>query len=268
MTDAKADRFRAMHVPGEPFVFPNPWDAGSARILEGLGFKALATTSSGFALTQGRRDYGVMLEDVMTHCQSVAGAVDIPVAADLENGFGAAPDDVSATVIAAAETGLAGGSIEDTTRDRAKPIFELSAAIERITAAAEAARAAPGGFVLTARADGYLHHENQTLDDIIERLVAFEKAGADTVFAPGLPNLDALRAVCEAVSVPVNVLVLGGLAECALDDFADAGAARVSIGGALAFGAYQRLIEIAEPLKHGRFDALAGAGRDVSQFLQ
>jgi len=257
-TPEKVAAFRRLHQAGAPFIVANAWDAGSARILQGLGAKALATTSSGFALTLGRKDYGVSREEVLAHCRLVAGSVDIPLSADLENGFGLSPQDAAATIRVVSETGLAGGSIEDTSRDAHDPIIDKSLAIERIAAAAEAARAASSGFVLTARAEGLLWGRGD-LKEIIARLQAFDEAGADVLFAPGLPDLAAVKAVCSSVDKPVNVLVLAGLVRYSLEEFAAAGVARLSLGGALAFGAYRSLVETAQVVLHdGRFDALAG----------
>jgi len=271
MSDAeKTDRFRALHQPGAPFVIPNPWDEGSARILEGLGFKALATTSSGFALTMGRRDYGVTRDEVIGHCREIAGAVDIPVTADLENGFGASPEDARETIRLAAETGLCGGSIEDSTGDKAKPIYDQSLAVERIDAAVYAARKSKHGFVLTARAEAFLYGQGD-LDRVIARLKAFEDAGADVLFAPGLPDMDAVRAVCGAVSKPVNVLIIGKLAQHSVEEFAAAGVARLSIGGGLAWSAYGTLSDAASILSRGKFDCLganADGAKTVSGFLK
>ncbi len=256
--NARAAAFRALHVKGDPFIFPNFWDAGSARILADMGFSALATTSSGFALTQARPDYGVTREQVLDHARLVCAAVDAPVAADLENGFGAAPDDCAQTIRLAATTGLAGGSIEDATGDAARPVFEKALATDRIVAAAEAARNAAQGFVLTARAEAFLYGDAD-IGDVIARLQAFDDAGADVLFAPGLPDIDAVAAVCSSVGKPVNVLVHGGLANCTLDDFAKAGAARISLGGALAFAAYGVMAEIAQSIRTtGGFTALSG----------
>lgn len=248
-------RFRALHQPGKPFVIPNPWDAGSARILEGLGFQALATTSSGFAMTKGRRDYGVTREEALAHCREIAAAVDVPVAADLENGFGTRPEDATETIRLAAETGIAGGSIEDFSGDRDDPILDRSLAVERIAAAAEAARQAKNGFVLTARAEAFIYGRG-VLDEVIERLNAFAEAGADVLHAPFLPDMDAVAAVCGSVSKPVNVLVVGALASHGVDAFAAAGAARLSVGGGLAWGAYATLAGAAEMLAEGTFGAL------------
>jgi 2-methylisocitrate lyase-like PEP mutase family enzyme len=254
----KVAAFRRLHRRGAPFIVANAWDAGSARILQGLGAKALATTSSGFALTLGRKDYGVGREEALAHCRLVAGSVDIPLSADLENGFGLSPEDAAATIRAASETGLAGGSIEDSSRDAGDPIIDKSLAIERIAAAVEAARASSNGFVLTARAEGLLSGRGD-LKEIIARLQAFDVAGADVLFAPGLPDLAAVKAVCSSVDKPVNVLVLGELVGHSIEEFAAAGVARLSLGGALAFGAYGSLFETAQVIfRDGRFNALAG----------
>lgn len=261
MTHAdKVRRFLDLHQASDPFVIPNPWDQGSARILEGLGFKALATTSSGFALTKGRYDYGVTQKETLSHCSDIAAAVDIPVTADLENGFGPAPEDAAETIGIAAETGICGGSIEDASGDDDDPIYDQSLAVERITAAVEAARNSKDGFILTARAEAYLHGRGE-LDAVIARLQAFEEAGADVLYAPGLPDLEAVRAICASVSKPVNVLIHGGLAAHHVEDFAEAGAARLSIGGALAWSAYGTLADATQILNEGSFAALS-ANRD------
>lgn len=250
----KIARFRALHVKGAAFLIPNFWDAGSARILEGLGFPALASTSSGFALTKGRRDYAVTRDEAIAHAGEVCAAVAAPVSADLENGFGPSAEDCAETIRLAAAAGLCGGSIEDSSGDPAQPIVEKGLAVERVAAAVEAARAAPGGFVLTARAEAFLYGDAD-LDEVIARLQAFEAAGADVLFAPGLPDLDAVKTVCDAVSRPVNVLIYGALARHSVEDFAKAGVARLSLGGALASEAYATLAEQASAIKDvGRFD--------------
>ena len=262
----KTAHYLELHTPGAPFIIPNPWDAGSARILEGLGFKALATSSSAFALTQGRHDYGVSREDAIAHCRDLAAAVDIPVAADLENGFGHAPETVAETITLASETGIVGGSIEDSSGDADAPVLDQSLAIERIAAAAEAAKAAPAGFALTARAEAFLYG-GADLDEVIARLVAFEKAGADILFAPGLPDMDTVRAVCAAVSRPVNVLLYGALAKESLESFGAAGVARISIGGALGFSAYGAFTDAAARLGEGELTASSFA-RDGAATLR
>jgi 2-methylisocitrate lyase-like PEP mutase family enzyme len=271
MTAAKVAAFRALHRRGAAFLMPNFWDTGSARILEGLGFQALASTSSGFALTKGRGDYKVTRAEAIEHVREVCAAVDIPVSADLENGFGPAPEDCAETIRQAAATGLCGGSIEDSTGDRNAPIHQKSAAVARVAAAVEAARAAPNGFVLTARAEGFLYGDAD-LKEIIERLQAFEEAGADVLFAPGLPSIDAVRAVCSEVSKPVNVLVYGALANHTVEEFAAAGVARLSLGSGLSNDAYGALVETASSIKKsGGFGALGGrseASRAFRPFLR
>lgn len=214
----KAKKFRALHkLPAtagarieaaEPgaFIIPNPWDGGSARILAGLGFEALATTSSGFAFTLGRRDGAATRDEVLAHCRAIVAVTDLPVAADLENCFGDDPKTVAETIRLAASAGIVGGSVEDSTGDERRPIHEFSLAVERVAAAVEAARALPFPFTLTARTENFLHGR-QDLDDTIKRLEAFAEAGADVLFAPGLPNLEAIKLVCAAVRPrPVNVL--------------------------------------------------------------
>ena len=247
--------FREMHQPGKPFIIPNPWDQGSARMLAGLGFKALATTSSGFAMTLGRRDYGVTRTEALSHAAAIAEAVDIAVSADLENGFGPRPEDAAETIRLACQTGLCGGSIEDASGDADNPIYDMDLAVERIAAAAEAARAAPAGFILTARAEAFLYGEAD-LEEVISRLQAFEAAGADVLFAPGLPDMDAVRAVCAAVSKPVNVLLIRGLEKHDMTAFAKAGVARLSVGGGLAARAYSTLADASAMLENGHFSEL------------
>jgi 2-methylisocitrate lyase-like PEP mutase family enzyme len=220
---ATTAEFRALHA-GEPFLIPNPWDAGSARMLEQLGFKALATTSSGFAFTLGRADGDVTLDEVIAHTALLAGAVSIPVAIDLENGYGRSAPDAARAVSAAADAGAAGGSIEDWDSDGG--LYPVEEAAERVAAAAEAASAS--GFVLAARAENHIRG-NPDLDDTIARLQAYEAAGADVLYAPGIHG-DQIAAVCGAVAKPVNVLAFPGMK--ASEIFA-AGAQRISVGGQL-----------------------------------
>jgi 2-methylisocitrate lyase-like PEP mutase family enzyme len=264
---SKVEKFRALHRKGAAFLFPNFWDAGSAKILAGLGFDALASTSSGFALTKGRTDYGVTRDEVMAHARDACASVETPVAADLENGFGSSPEDCALTIREAAKTGLCGGSIEDSTSIPDRPVHDMAAAVERIRAAVEAAKAAPNGFVLTARAEAFLYGDAD-LNKVIERLQAFDDAGADVLFAPGLPSIEAVAAVCSSVSKPVNVLIYGALARHSVEEFAAAGVARLSLGGALANVAYGALVETAAALKSsGAFGAI-GAHRDGSKKLR
>lgn len=222
----KAAAFRALHA-GEAFVMPNPWDAGSARVLEALGFMALATTSSGFAFTLGRRDGDVTLDEVIQHTAALDLATDLPISVDLENGYGDDPEDVALAITRAAEAGAVGGSIEDF--NPGGHLYERDLATERISAAAEASRALAFPFTLTARAENHIRG-NPHLNDTIGRLQAFEEAGADVLYAPGLRTAQEIHAVCEAVSKPVNVLALPGLA---LAEIVDAGARRISVGGGL-----------------------------------
>jgi 2-methylisocitrate lyase-like PEP mutase family enzyme len=247
----KAEAFRALHE-GPPFVIANAWDAGSAKVLAALGFKALATTSSGFAFTLGRADGAVSLEELAEHIGVVDAATPLPVSADLENGYGPAPEDAAAAVTRAAEAGAVGGSIED--YDPAGRIYEREHAAERVAAAAEAARRLGFPFTLTARAENLIRG-NPDLDDTIGRLQAYEQAGADVLYAPGLRDAAEVRAVCEAVAKPVNVLGRPGMS---LADAVAAGAQRISVGGGLAWAAVKGLVAAAEELRDaGSFEALA-----------
>lgn len=241
---APAERFRALHRPGTPLLQPNAWDVGSARILEAMGFEAIATTSSGFAATLGRNDYRVARDEAIGHGADLAAAVAIPVSADTENGFADDPDGVAETVRLAAAAGLAGCSIEDHTGDAATPIYELAEATARIAAATEAARSA--GVVLTARAENHLHGRDD-LADTIRRLQAFQEAGADVLFAPGVLHLDDIRTLVAEVDRPVNVLALPGCPPVAA--LAEVGVARVSVGGAFAYAALGGLIAAATELR-------------------
>ena len=246
----RAETFRALHRPGEPLVMPNPWDLGSARLLESLGFAALATTSSGFAATLGRLDGQVTREEALTHAAALSAGVTVPVSGDLENGFGPEPETVAETADGARRAGLAGFSIEDSSGDATAPIYDLAHAAERVAAAAERAHAGDGAtLVLTARAENHLHGRDD-LADTIARLQAYESAGADVVFAPGLIAAEDIAAVVGAVAVPVSVLMLPGGPSVA--ELADLGVSRISTGGALAFAALAAVVEAAEELRdHG-----------------
>lgn len=247
MSSPSTEAFRALHA-GEPFVIPNPWDAGSARMLEELGFKALATTSSGFAFTLGRADGNVTLDEVIEHTRLLAGAVGIPVAIDLENGYGRAASEAARAVSAAAEAGAAGGSIEDW--DSESGLYPAEEAAERVAAAVEAGSAS--GFVLAARAENHIRGVTD-LDDTIARLQAYEAAGADVLYAPGIHG-DQIKIVCDAVSKPVNVLAFPGMK--AADIFA-AGAQRISVGGQLTWVAAAAAAEAAITIRDsGDFGAL------------
>ena len=251
----KAADFRALHE-GEPFVIPNPWDAGSAKVLAALGFKALATTSSGFAFTLGRADGGVSLDEVAVHVRALDEATALPVSVDLENGYGPAPEDAANAIARAAEAGAVGGSIED--YDPAGRIYDRDEAAERVAAAAEAAKRLGFPFTLTARAENLIRG-NPDLEDTIGRLQAYERAGADVLYAPGLRSGEDIRAVCEAVAKPVNVLARPGMA---LGAIVEAGAQRISVGGGLAWAAVNGLVAAAEELRDGgSFDSLAAPAR-------
>ncbi|WP_137389633.1 isocitrate lyase/PEP mutase family protein [Rhodoligotrophos defluvii] len=249
----KYDVFRELHSQPGAFVIPNPWDAGSARILTALGFEALATTSAGYAFSVGRRDSAAALsrDEVLQNARSIVEATDLPVSADLEDGFGADPAVCAETIALASEVGLVGGSIEDATGDPKDPIFDFTLAVERVAAAAEEARR--HSFVLTARAENFLHGRPD-LDDTIRRLKAFEDAGADVLYAPGLPGLDAIRTVCSAVNRPVNV-VMGLVGQLyTVGDLEEAGVKRISVGGSFARAALGALVRAAREVKdHGTF---------------
>jgi 2-methylisocitrate lyase-like PEP mutase family enzyme len=244
--EGMAGRFLALHHGDRPLLQPNAWDAGSARVLEALGFEAVATTSSGFAATLGRLDYAVTRDEALEHGRTISAAVVIPVAADTENGFADDPEGVAETVRLAAETGLAGCSIEDHTGRFDDPIYDLALATERIAAAAEAAHDGPNHLVLTARCENHLHGRDD-LADTIARLQAYQDAGADVLFAPGVVDLAAVRTVVSEVDVPVNVLALPGCPPVA--ELAEAGVARVSVGGAFAYAALAGLIDAATELR-------------------
>ena len=238
----KAATFRAPHE-GEPFVLPNPWDAGSARVLEALGFRALATTSSGFAFTLGRLDGAVTLDEVVAHSAALDAATALPVAVDLENGYGAEPESAAQAVQRAAEAGAVGGSIEDW--DPGGVLYDPPAAAERVAAAVRAARELPFPFTLTARAENHIRG-NPDLDDTIARLQAYERAGADVLYAPGLKSVAEIEAVCRAVSRPVNVLAWPGLT---VAEITGAGAQRVSLGGSLAWVAASAMADVAQAIR-------------------
>jgi 2-methylisocitrate lyase-like PEP mutase family enzyme len=268
----KARAFRALHERPGAFVIPNPWDVGTARILAGLGFEALATTSAGLAFALGRRDGegAVARDEALAHARDIVSATPLPVSADLENGFGDAPETAAETIRLAAETGLVGASIEDATGDPDHPIYDASLAAERIAAAAEAARALPFPFTLTARAENFLHGRPD-LDDTIRRLQAFEAAGADVLYPPGLRDLAMIRAVCAAVGKPVNVIMGLAGAPFSVDQLATAGVRRISLGSALsrvALGAFLRAAR--EIRERGTFSFAddAASFADLDPFMQ
>lgn len=242
----KAEIFKALHARAGAFVIPNPWDPGSARLLAGLGFEALATTSAGFAFSIGRPDGSVTLEEKLAHCRALCAATDLPISADLENCFADDPRKAAQTITRAAEAGMVGGSIEDYD---GKGIYSFSLAVERVQAAVEAARALDFPFMLTARAENLIR-ARVDMDDTIRRLQAFDAAGADVLYAPGLKTLDEVRTVTAAVGRPVNVLMTG-MQGVSVSTLGQAGAKRISVGGALARAAIGTLLragrEMQEP---------------------
>jgi 2-methylisocitrate lyase-like PEP mutase family enzyme len=244
----KALRFQELHAGPRAFVIANPWDAGSARVLATLGFPALATSSSASAGVLGRRDGQVSREEALAHAGAIVAATDLPVSADLEKGFGDTPAEAAETIRLAAEAGLAGGSIEDATGDPARPLFSLEAAAERVAAAARAAHALPIPFILTARTENYLRGQPD-LDDTIRRLQAFEQAGADVLFAPGLPDLAAVRAVCGAVGRPVNFMAGIRSQSFTVAELEAAGVRRISLAGSLYRAALAGLLDAAREVQ-------------------
>jgi len=261
----KGERFRALHARPGAFVIPNPWDAGTTRILTGLGFEALTTTSAGLAFTLGRRDGAgqVSREETLANAKAIVDATHLPVAADLENGFGDAPEAAAETIRLAGEVaGLVGGSIEDSTGDPQRPLYAFQHAVERVAAAAEAARALPFPFVLVGRAENYLHGRPD-LDDTIRRLQAFAAAGADALFAPGLTRPEDIRTVCASVSKPVNVVMgLAGVKNTSFSvgELAALGVRRISLGSALSRAALGAFLRAAREIKdHGTFTFAAEA---------
>lgn len=256
----KAAAFRALHE-GPPFIIPNPWDAGSAKVLEAVGFPALASTSSGFAYTLGRQDGSVTLEEVVEHAHRIDQATSLPLSVDLEHGYGREPEDAAEAITRVARAGAVGGSIED--YDPSGEIYSLGHAVERIAAAAEAASTLSFPFTLTARAENHIRG-NPDLDDTIARLQAFERAGADVLYAPGLASAEEIRTVCEAVSRPVNVLARPDLS---MREIADAGAQRVSVGGQLAWAAVEAMVVASERMRDQGDFSLLGTSARVRRWL-
>jgi 2-methylisocitrate lyase-like PEP mutase family enzyme len=244
----KAAAFRALHERPGAFLIPNPWDAGTAKLLAALGFEALATTSSGFASTLGRQDGAASRSEVLENCRLIAEATDLPVNADLENGYAHEPEAAAETLRLAADAGVVGGSIEDATGEPARPIYDFALAVERVHAAVERVRALASGFVLTARAENFLHGRPD-LDDTVRRLQAFERAGADVLYAPGLRDLATVRAVASSVGKPLNVLVATLDPAITVAQLAEAGAKRLSVGGALSRLALAAFLDGARELK-------------------
>lgn len=258
----KARAFRALHERRDTFIMPNPWDAGSARILEGLGFSALATTSAGFANANGQLDGQPGRDALLEHARKLVAATDLPISADLENGFGDSPEVVAETIRLAAQAGLVGGSIEDYSGDRDTPLYELPKAAERVRAAVEAARSASFPFTLTARAENFFRGQLD-LADLIRRLQAYQEAGADVLFAPALRSREDLVTVLREIDRPLSVLAgIGGLASLSLADYRELGVRRLSVGSLLSTVAYGALIHAGQELKqHGSFGFVQELGR-------
>jgi 2-methylisocitrate lyase-like PEP mutase family enzyme len=249
----KAAAFRALHERDRAFIIPNPWDVGTARLLAHLGFEALATTSAGYAFSVGQRDNSVERDEMMRHVRAIVAATDLPVSADLENGFGDHPETVADTFRLAADTGLAGGSVEDSIGDSDDPLYELELAAERVRAAVEAVRALPFPFTVTARAENYLVGRPD-LDDTIRRLQAYQEAGAHVLYAPGLRSREDIAAVVRSVDRPVNVVMGLQGAQLSLDDLEDIGVKRVSVGSALSRAALGAFLRAAREMReHGTF---------------
>jgi 2-methylisocitrate lyase-like PEP mutase family enzyme len=260
-----AQRFLSLHRADSPLLMPNPWDRGSAKLLESLGFEALATTSSGFAATLGRLDGMVSRDEAIAHAGEIVDAVEVPVSADLENCFADDPAGVAETVRLAAGAGLAGCSVEDFSGNESDTIYEAGLAAERVSAAAEAAHSGERSIVLTARAENHIHGRDD-LADTIARLQSFQEAGADVLFAPGVRELDQIRELVSSVDLPVNVLVLPGMPS--VSELAEAGVSRISVGGAFAFAAYGAAAsagrELLESGTYGYWET-AGAGAQATR---
>jgi len=266
----KAVAFRTLHQQSKVFVIANAWDAGSAQLLAGLGFPAIATSSAASANTLGRRDGKITRDEALAHARALAAAVDVPVSADLENGFGHSPEQVGQTIRLAGETGLAGGSIEDFSGEADQPIYAFDHAVERVAAAVEAAKALQFPFTLTARCEGILHGRTD-LDDTIKRLQAFEKAGADVLFAPGLPDLQAVRTLCSSLTKPVNFMVAIPGRSFSVAELEAAGVRRISLATSLhraaMSGLYRAALEVRD---QGTFEFLntSVSSKELGQFLR
>ncbi len=266
----RAASFRALHAAPASFVIPNVWDGGSAAIMAGLGFPALATSSAACAATLGRLDGQITREEALAHARQVIAATALPVSADLENGFGASPEAAAETIRLAGEAGLVGGSIEDASGDEGAPIYDFAHAVERIHAAVEAARRLPSPFMLTARAENFIHGRAD-LDDTVKRLQAFERAGADVLFAPCLPDLGAVRTVCAALKKPVNFMVGVPGASFSVAELTAAGVKRISLSTTLYRAAMTGLLAAAQEVKQsGTFGYLDNImrGADLGRYLR
>lgn len=265
----KSGDFVALHQRGDCFVIPNPWDIGSARLLQHLGFKALASTGAGFAFSQGRADQSINARDMLGHLAMLTAATDLPISADLQNGFGDSPDEVAQTIVAAAATGIVGGSIEDASGDATNPVYDIGLAVERIRSAAEVAKSLNFKFMLTARAENYLYGRSD-LKDTIRRLQAYQDAGADVLFAPGIQTKEDIRTIVQSVDRPVNVIMGFQGVQLKLDELRELGVARVSLGGSLARAAYGALVRAASEVQSlGTFDYAGEAisGKEINNIF-
>ena len=266
----KCQTFRQLHERPGLFVMPNPWDVGSARMLESLGFESVATTSSGFAFSQGRHDYEVGRPAVLEHCRALVAATSVPVSADLENGFGDDPHTVAETIRLAAEAGLAGGSIEDSTGPPVSSIYDQALAVERIRAAAETVRSLPVPFVLTARCENYLH-QRPDLSDTISRLQAYQDAGADVLYAPALKNPEDIATLVRSVDRPVNVLMGMPGMNLSVAQLAAMGVKRITLGSALARAALGGFLRAAREIRDKgtfRFTDEAASSKEINSLLK
>ncbi|HJZ67428.1 MAG TPA: isocitrate lyase/phosphoenolpyruvate mutase family protein [Blastocatellia bacterium] len=266
----KGSLFRALHERDRAFIIPNPWDIGSAKLLARLGFEALATTSAGYAFSIGQRDNTVGRDKMIAHVREIAGATDLPVSADLENGFGDDPETVAETIRQGAVAGLVGGSIEDSTERRDDPIYELERAVARVRAAVEVARSLPFTFTLTARAENYLYGRND-LGDTIKRLQAYQEAGADVLYAPGLTSKEEIASLVSSVDRPVNVLMGIAGVRLTLAELSAIGVKRISVGSVLsrvAYGAFLRAVEEMRDKGTFTFGEEAVSFRDISKMFE
>ncbi|MEL6785725.1 MAG: isocitrate lyase/phosphoenolpyruvate mutase family protein [Pseudomonadota bacterium] len=267
----KASLFRALHIAGEPFVLPNAYDVGTAKMMAAMGAQAIATTSSGYAFTMGKPDMGhVTRDEMLDHCEDMVRAVNVPVSADLENGYSHDPDGVAEMVELAADVGLVGCTLEDSTMDDSQPSYDFEVAVARMAAAVEAAEALPFDFTICARADGVMLG-SYDVDEAIRRLQAYETIGAHCVYCPLPPSMEDLAKICASVSTPVNALCAGQFTKYSRDDFAKIGVARISIGGAMARATHRLVAELGEGmLARGDFSGLSRtiSGKDVDHLLK
>jgi 2-methylisocitrate lyase-like PEP mutase family enzyme len=265
----KGEDFAALHAGPDAFVIPNPWDIGTTKILTGMGFRALATTSAGYAFSRGHMDGVVGRDEMLAHAAELVAATPLPVSADLENGYADGPDAVAETIRLAAGTGLVGASIEDFTGDRDAPIYEIGLAVERIEAAVAAAREQSFPFALTARAENFIRGRPD-LDDTLKRLTAFEAAGADVLYAPGLRSLEDIRTVCQAVKRPVNVVMGLTGSDMTTAQLAEAGVRRISLGGVLARAALGAFMDAAKEIQSGNYSFIDNAASfaDISAHMR